>query len=71
MLPAYCCTWHMNDTLMKVYEQNIHETMKAMPAQRDRRKEDYKRVLTLFDSDSHARERRNKARTSSTRDFAA
>lgn len=47
---------------MKVYEQNIHDTMKSMPAQRDRRKEDYKRVLTLFDSDSHARERRNKAR---------
>ena len=49
---------------MKVYEQNIHETMKSMPAQRDRRKEDYKRVLTLFDSESHARERRNKARRS-------
>lgn len=47
---------------MKVYEQNIHETMKSMPAQRDRRKADYERVLTLFDSGSHARERRNKAR---------
>eukprot|EP00904_Undaria_pinnatifida_P013157 jgi/Undpi1/8972/HiC_scaffold_26.g11433.m1 len=45
---------------LKVYEQNIHETMKSMPGQRDRRKADYERVLTLFDSDSHARERRNK-----------
>lgn len=47
-------------TPTKVYEQNIHETMGSMPAQRDRRKKDYERVLTLFPSGSHARDRRNK-----------
>lgn len=48
-LPAY-----------KVYENNIHDMMKSFPQQRDRRKKDYERVLTLFGSDSHARDRRAK-----------
>lgn len=34
--------------------------MKSLPAQRDRRRKDYDRVLTLFGSESHARDRRNK-----------
>eukprot|EP00752_Nemacystus_decipiens_P001779 g1719.t1 len=45
---------------LKVYEQNIHTTMKQMPAQRERRKKDYERVLTLFSSDSFAKDKRTK-----------
>lgn len=45
---------------LKVYENNIHDTMKSLPQQRDRRKKDYQRVLTLFGAESHARDRRNK-----------
>lgn len=44
----------------QVYENNIHTTMKQMPAQRERRKKDYERVLTLFSSDSFAKDKRNK-----------
>lgn len=44
----------------QVYERNIHDTMKSLPQQRDRRKKDYERVLTLFDTGEHARDRRNK-----------
>lgn len=44
----------------KVYEANIHDMMKQMPAQRERRKRDFERVLTLFASDSLAKDRRNK-----------
>lgn len=44
----------------QVYEKNIHETMKSLPAQRGRRKKDFDRVLVLFSSDNHARDRRNK-----------
>lgn len=44
----------------QVYEKNIHDTMKSLPQQRDRRKKDYERVLTLFDTGEHARDRRNK-----------
>ncbi|CAM9822143.1 unnamed protein product [Ectocarpus sp. 6 AP-2014] len=45
---------------LKVYEANIHDMMKQMPAQRERRKKDFERVLTLFASDSLAKDRRNK-----------
>lgn len=34
--------------------------MKQMPAQRERRKKDYERVLTLFASDSFAKDKRTK-----------
>lgn len=53
-----CCCW-----LSQVYEQNIHTTMKQMPAQRERRKKDYERVLTLFSSDSFAKDKRTKVST--------
>ncbi|CAM9303051.1 unnamed protein product [Pylaiella littoralis] len=46
---------------LKVYETNIHDTMKQMPAQRERRKKDYERVITLFGSESLAKDKRNKA----------
>lgn len=36
--------------------------MKHMPAQRERRKKDYERVLTLFGSESLAKDKRNKVR---------
>ncbi|CAM9137682.1 unnamed protein product [Ascophyllum nodosum] len=45
---------------LKVYEKNIHDTMKSLPAQRERRKKDYERVMTLFSTENHARDRRNK-----------
>lgn len=47
----------------KVYEVNIHETMKDLPNRRARRKQDYNRVFALLKSDSYARDRRNKVHT--------
>lgn len=37
--------------------------MKQMPAQRERRKKDYERVITLFSSDSFAKDKRTKVST--------
>ncbi|KAG5178080.1 hypothetical protein JKP88DRAFT_350454 [Tribonema minus] len=45
---------------VKIYETNIHETMKTFPTLRECRRQDYNRCITLFALADHARDRRNK-----------